>query len=81
MLGVACYFSWPGSDRLLRRITITHHTHCPCMIGKFSLTIYDPVYFELNWVFKTTELSNTNVVRENAENFPYVNRIYIKYLH
>ena len=23
-----CYFSWPGSVRLLRRIIITHHTLC-----------------------------------------------------
>ena len=27
------YFSWPGSDRLLRRIIITHHTLCLCDWG------------------------------------------------
>ena len=34
-----------------------------------SFTISDPVYFEVNRVFKATELTNiNNVVRENAEN-------------
>ena len=47
------------------------------MIGKFSFTMSGPVHFEENWVFKATELTNINVVRENTENFPSVTIIYI----
>ena len=49
------------------------------MIGKF-FTITDSVHFEVNWVFKATDWTNINVVRENTEDFPSVNIIYIKYL-
>ena len=50
------------------------------MIGKFSFTISDPVHFEVNWVFKATELTNISVFRENIENFPSVSIIYIIYI-
>ena len=64
------------SDRLLKRI-LSPITHSNCVIGKFFLTISDPVHFEVNWVFKATKLANINVVRENTENFPRVsNNIY-----
>ena len=55
-------------------------THCACVIGKFSFTVSDPVHFEVNWVFKATDLTIINVVRENTENFPNVSIMYIKYL-
>ena len=51
------------------------------MIEKFSFAISDPVHFEVNWVFKATELTNINVDKENTENFPNVNIIYINYLN
>ena len=50
------------------------------MIGKLSFAISDPVYFEVNWVFKVTELTNIKVVRGNTTNLPIVNVIYIKYI-
>ena len=51
------------------------------MIGKFSFTISKPVHFEVNWIFKATELTNiNNAVRKNTKNVPNINRIYIKYL-
>ena len=50
------------------------------MIGEFSFTIFGPVYFEVNWMFKATELTNINLVRENSDSFSNVNIIHIKYL-
>ena len=81
MLGVAWDSLRPKSDRLLRRITISHHTLCLCD-WEILLGISDPVYYEANWVFKATELTSiNNVVRENTENFPNINKMYIKYLN
>ena len=46
------------------------------MIGKFSFTISGPVHFEVNWIFKATELTSVNnVARESAKDLPNVSGV------
>ena len=70
LLSAACYFSWVVSDRMFRRIIITH---CNCVIGKFPFTISGPFHFEVNCIFKATELTRiNNVIRESSKKLPNV---------
>ena len=73
LLGAACYFSWVVSDRLFRRIIITH---CNCVIEKFPFTISGPFHFEVNCIFKATELTSiNNVIRVSTKKLPNVNGV------
>ena len=71
------WVKWPSHYSGELQSPITHYA---CVNGKLSFKILEPVHFEVNLVFKATELTNINEVRKNTENFPNVNIIYNKYL-
>ena len=41
-------------------------TNCACVIGKFSFAISGTVHFDVNWIFKATELTDIFMWLEKA---------------